>query len=88
MGVKFKCARCDKDAEYDPDKDAVKIKARIESEQFGRDVYYHAVRCPHCGMRNELRPPDDKTAPQKLPGAAPAPAGPAQSAQPGQKPAK
>ena len=86
MGVKFKCARCDKDAEYDPDKDAVKIKARIESEQFGREVYYHAVRCPHCGMRNELRPPDDKSAPQKLPGAAPAPAPAGPSAQPGQKP--
>jgi len=64
---KFQCARCGKDAQYDPAKDAVAIKARIESEQFGRDIFYHAVRCPHCGMRNEVRPPEDKSAPVKWP---------------------
>ena len=79
MGVKYKCARCDKDAEYDPAKDAVPIKARIESSEFAREVTYHAVRCPHCGMRNELRPPDDKSDPQRAPGSA---------APPAQKPAK
>jgi DNA-directed RNA polymerase subunit RPC12/RpoP len=81
--VKYECARCGKEAEYDPAKDAVKIKARTESEQFGRDVFYDAVRCPHCGMRNELRSPEDKSAPHKFssaapagqPGAAPPPAG-------------
>jgi DNA-directed RNA polymerase subunit RPC12/RpoP len=65
--VKYECARCGKEAEYDPAKDAVPIKARIESATFNRDVTYHAVRCPHCGMRNELRPPDDKSDAQKWP---------------------
>jgi DNA-directed RNA polymerase subunit RPC12/RpoP len=79
--IKYECARCGKPAEYDPVKDAVTIKARTESETFGRDVFYHAVKCPHCGMRNELRAPDDKSAPQKW-------ATPPAQQPPGQKPTK
>jgi DNA-directed RNA polymerase subunit RPC12/RpoP len=82
--IKYECARCGKEAEYDPAKDAVPIRARIESEQFGRDVFYHAVRCPHCGMRNELKAPDDQSPPQKWPTQPPPGAAPP----PGQKPAR
>jgi DNA-directed RNA polymerase subunit RPC12/RpoP len=59
MLVKYQCAYCSKDAEYDT-KDAVVIKARIESEQLGKDVFYHAIRCPHCGARNERKPPKEE----------------------------
>jgi hypothetical protein len=56
MLVKFKCFSCGRDDQYDTDK-AVLLHARKESEQMGRNVYYHVVRCNHCGARNERTPP-------------------------------
>jgi len=56
--IKYKCAYCDKEAEYDP-KDAVLLRDRQESQQTGKDVFYHVMRCNHCGARNQRKPPKD-----------------------------
>jgi hypothetical protein len=58
MKHKYECAFCDKEGEYDTDK-AVKILARVESQQMGKDIYYYAFYCQHCGKKNERKPPED-----------------------------
>jgi len=54
--VKFTCAYCSKPDQYDP-KNAVVIKARQETATTGNEAIYHAIRCNHCGKRNEVKPP-------------------------------
>jgi len=58
MKIKYECAYCDKEGEIESEK-AVKILARIETQQAGKDVYYYAFYCQHCGKKNERKGPDD-----------------------------
>ncbi len=58
MKFKYECAFCDKEGECDTEK-AVKILARLESQQAGKDVYYYAFYCQHCGKKNERKAPED-----------------------------
>jgi hypothetical protein len=58
MKYKYECAFCDKEGEYDTEK-AVKILARLETQQMGKDVYYYAFYCEKCGKKNERKPPED-----------------------------
>ncbi len=56
--IKYTCAYCSKEDEYDPKK-AVVLTARQEKDTTGKDAVYHAIRCNHCGKRNEVKPPKE-----------------------------